>query len=208
MKFDDLLKDLKDFRQRVLPLIKLVYSKLEVGPAVDEEALQQFCDEFPFAPDPALLDTWRVASSVVFEWFVKAEGANLAGMDSRLAPTGQFILLSPSQALREFEFLAELGGVSHSEFPMLPFAKLQPNGELIAIDHTDGQAHIVLVILDMVLSVLPLAENMGEWYAQRIQTYFEDSTLDPACKATPTLTATLDCFNSSSVEWPPEKQGW
>ena len=118
MNFADVLAGLEDFCARIRPAIRSVYAKIEVEEPADMEALEAFQGAFGVAPDRHLAATWAVASALRFEWFVKTEGARLAGFDSRLAPAGQFTLLSPQQSIREAEFLKELAGVTDDEFKL------------------------------------------------------------------------------------------
>jgi hypothetical protein len=209
VKFSTLVSELSGLWDRLQPFKDAFYVKLDVEPPASPDAIERFTRACPKGAVPALVEGWQTHASVRFEWFLKTAGAATAGIDSRLAPNGQFMLFSPETALKEMQFLEELGGVTGDEMHLLPIGRLDPNGEFIALDVSLEEPCVVLVILDLVLTVLPLAPSLEAWYEQRIQTYFEDSTLDPSAVASPMLRTVIECLNGRRATWPPKvKHTW
>ena len=209
MKFVDVIEALSGLYERLQPFKDAFYVKLVTHPPASNDAIEQFARAYPQALTPALRDTWQTHESVTFEWFLKAKGASAAGIDSRLAPNGQLVLFSPETALKEARFLEELGGVTADEMTLVPIGRLNPNGEFVALDTAVDEPTVVLVILDLILTVLPLAPSLDAWYAQRVQTYFEDSTLDPSAEISPTLQTIIQCLGGRRATWPPKvKHNW
>ncbi len=206
MKFAVLLDRLADFHRRVFPQRDAFYTRFERTPAAEEAAIEALEAVRPHGLEPSLIDSWREAASVRFEWFLKADGARAAGIDSREAPTGQFNFFSPAEVITETEFLADLAGVPRDQVQLLPFARLNPNGELVALDLSTETPAVVAVVLDLTLSTVYLAPSLSEWYEQRIKTFFADETLDPSCEASDILDATLECLTDTPVYWPPKRK--
>ena len=108
------------------------YAKLEVdAPAsvADARLLQSRLSDQTWQ---FLWDHWQVAEGVRFEWFLKAAGHSRRTLN-RQAPSGQLHLLAPNEVISELEFLEELAGVTDETVEFVPFAKLKPNGELLAL---------------------------------------------------------------------------
>ena len=207
MTLNKVLESLEQLKTRLVSQLKLIYLKLEIGPPATSDRVETLEAALPFALDPELKSMWSVAESVHFEWFIKSEGIRMAGLDTWLAPNGQFSMLTPEEAAQEYAFLSDLSDDSGQAMPFVPLARMHPNGELVAVDHSDNGA-VVLVVLDLALTVYPLAPNLQDWLQQRIATYFCDSTLDPSVTPSPQLSSILEALNQSEVVWPPKKIGW
>ena len=83
----------------------------------------------------------------------------------------RYYLLTPDEVIQVvFE---RIGGVTDDSLNLLPFAKLKPNGEVLALEIADGGG-VVLVFLGLILSVVPLAGSLDAWLTQRLAVYFED----------------------------------
>jgi hypothetical protein len=204
--FGEVLKRLAAFHERVFPHRQVFYSKFEHGAPAEESALKILAASYPRALVPALVESWRISSTVRFEWFLKSAGAREAGIDTREAPSGQFNFFSPEEVLTETAFLTDLAGATSDENDLLPIARLNPNGELVALDLSTEEPTVVAVVLDLALSVVPLAASLSDWYEQRLQTYFADETLDPESEASDILSAVLECTAGPRVTWPPKKR--
>ncbi len=207
MTLEDVLLSLSQLKERLLSHLKLIYIKLEVADPSEPGDIDALDDSLPFELNPHLRSMWSAADSVQFEWFVKSEGIRAAGMDTRLAPNGQFTMLSPKEAAQEYQFLSDLAVDVDSAMPFVPLARMHPNGELIAVDHSaDGE--VVIVVLDLALTVYSLAPDLPTWFEQRMDSYFADSTLDSSVQPDPQLTAILGALKAKEFQWPPSKVGW
>ena len=200
----ELLNLLDGFAQKLNTDPRAFYAKLESKAPASSEQIKRFETHFGANSAQALRPLWDVTAGLDFEWFLKAAGAQAAGIDSRLAPSGQFHLLTPDEVIQEWSFLNELAGVTDDSLTLLPFAKLQPNGEVLALEMTEGGGGVVLVFLDLILSVVPLAESLDEWLTQRTAVYFEDSTLIPAGEIDPVAKVVLDAVSAKNLIWPPK----
>jgi len=207
MTLEGVIESLTGLKARLTEHVRLLYLKLEVASPASMDAIDALEAALPFELDPAMQALWTVSESVKFEWFIKSEGIRTAGLDSRLAPCGQFTMLSPQEAQQEYAFLSELSMDGGESMPFVPFARMQPNGELLAIDHSDEGA-VVLVVLDLALTVYPLKPSLAEWFEQRMATYFADDTIDPSVKPSPQLSSIITAFNAPEVNWPPKQVGW
>ena len=180
------------------------YAKLEVdAPAsvADARLLQSRLSDQTWQ---SLWDHWQVAGGVRFEWFLKAAGAQSAGFESRQAPSGQLHLLAPNEVVSELEFLEELAGVTDETVEFVPFAKLKPNGELLALHETPDGMYVVLVHLDLILSVQPIAPSLGDWWQRRMHTYFLDGVREPGRDIDELGILVLNAIEQPTLIWPPK----
>ncbi|MEE2757354.1 MAG: hypothetical protein VYA30_11860 [Myxococcota bacterium] len=199
----DLLDHLDGFAKKLNAEPQAFYAKLESKAPASTEQIDRLKSQPGLPKAEALYPLWTIAEGIHFEWFLKAAGAQAAGIDSRLAPSGQFHLLTPDEVIQEWSFLSELAGVTDDSLNLLPFAKLKPNGEVLALEIAEDGGGVVLVFLDLILSVVPLAESLDAWLTQRLAVYFEDSTLIPDGDVDPVAKVVLDAVSAKKLIWPP-----
>ena len=199
-----LLHFLDEFAQRLNTQPHSFYAKFDVRAPASSAEINRFRDHFGDRAVDDLISLWASAGGIEFEWFLNMAGAQSAGIDSRVAPSGQLHLLTPDDVIKEAIFLEDLAGVTDDSLPLIPFAKLKPNGEVLALDTSVNGGAVVLVFLDLILSVVPLADSLDAWLKQRLTVYFEDSSLIPDGEINPVAKSVLDAVSARTLIWPPK----
>ena len=205
MHYSDVLARLRALGQRLESHGQVFFFRLDVDEAVKSEQLGALANKIGHPIAPGLKSAWAVSASVDLEWFVKGPGCKVAGIDSHSAPSGQFRLLSPEDALSEWEFLQALAGDEQAK-GLLPFSKVSPGGELLVVDLSSGA--VQLVFLDSELTTVALAESLDAWFNERIGTYFEERSLRQPGFVDPGVEVTLEQMAAEEFSWPPRKIGW
>ena len=201
----ELVKGCQEWHELLSANSSLFYSRFDVSPPADSAAIETLEATFGQKADPALVAFWSVCAALDFEWFVKQRAIQTAGIDSRVAPSGHFRVLSTEEAMKERDFLLSLGTGGDDALPhLLPFGRVGSGGELLVINHHEPNRFTVeMVLLDIELNRIPLGDGFAAWLQERFEVCFEDSQLLPDQPLAELTSLVLDGMRSGHLEWPP-----